>query len=121
MSAILFVMQWIVTASCLSQGATVHEIDGVSIAKRPVAEVNQLLKGSPGSTLAMLVIKGGEPTNASSMQANLVIMARPNVAQSATPLQKARESMLHPDVSDLISMGDLSVVVQPSYVVSSSA
>jgi hypothetical protein len=88
----------------IQPGDVVREIDGVSLHRKPVAEVNKILMTTkPDNTVAMLVCK----TQDASVESNLVIMERPKSAPSSSPsLTKARQSMLHPDITDLISTGD---------------
>lgn len=101
----------------IQPGSVVREIDGVSLHFKPVAEVNKILMTTkPDKTVAMLVCK----TQDESVESNLVIMLRPKfVSLPSRSLTKARESMLHPDITDMASTGDLSasMAVHPSFEV----
>ena len=99
----------------IQPGDIVREIEGVSVHRKPVSEVSKLLKATkPDNTVAMLVCR----TQDGTVESNLVIMVRPNSAPSHS-LTKARQSMLHPDITDLLATGDLSVsmAVHPSFEV----
>lgn len=104
----------------LAPGDIVSEIDGVLVRKRPLADVSQLLTGKHGSTVALLVCRGQDAETLACKESNLVIMARPSVpVVSPSPLAKARDSMMHPDLSELLATGDFnasmaSMAVQPS-------
>ena len=102
----------------IQQGDFVREIDGVSLHRKTVAEVNQILMTTkPENTVAMLVFK---TQDASAEAANLVTMVRPKLALSSSPpLTKARQSIPRLDLTDLIATRDLgvSMAVDPSFEV----
>ena len=117
-----YVVSYILADSLASEyekiqvGDVVHEVDSVALNRKTVAAVNQLLNSKTG-TIAMTVSRTKKD---STMESNLVIMVRPSLAPSPSPLAKARQSMMHPDVSELISSSDLhaSMAAQPSFEVS---
>ena len=90
----------------IQPGNFVREIDGVSLLCKPVAEVNRMLRTTrPDNTVSMLVCK----TQDASVDSNFVIMERQKLApSSAMSLTNARQSMMYPDITDLIATGDLS-------------
>jgi hypothetical protein len=101
----------------IQPGNVVREIDGVSVLRKPVAEVNKILRTTrPDNTVSMLVCK----TQDASVDSNFVIMKRPNLAPSSSmSLTNARQSMMYPDITDLIATGDLSLSMagHPSFEV----
>jgi C-terminal processing protease CtpA/Prc len=102
----------------IQPGDFVREIDGVSLHRKTVAEVNKILMTTkPENTVAMLVFKTQyAPADAT----NLVIMVRPKLALSSSPsLTKARQSTLRLDLTDLIATRDVgvSMAVDPSFEV----
>jgi len=101
----------------MAPGNIVSEIDGVLVRKRPLTDVSKLLTGKHGSTVALLVRRGQDAETPASKESNLVIMARPSIPLvSPSPLAKARDSMMHPDLSELLATGvfNASMAVQPS-------
>lgn len=99
----------------IQPGDVVREIDGVSLLRKPIAEVNKILRTSrPDNTVAMLVCK----TQGASVDSNFVIMERPKFAPSSSlSLTQARKSMLFPDIKDLIAKEDLSFTGHASFEV----
>ena len=90
----------------IQPGDIVGEIDGVSLHRKTVAEVDKMLiTTKPGSTVSMLVFKAQD----AAVEPNLVIMERPKLVPSSSPtLTQARQSILRPDLTDLLATGELS-------------
>ena len=90
----------------IQPGDIVGEIDGVSLHRKTVAEVDKMLiTTKPGSTVSMLVFKAQDV----AVEPNLVIMERPKLVPSSSPtLTQARQSILRPDLTDLLATGELS-------------
>lgn len=112
-----YVVSYVLAGSVASEyekiapGDRVSEIDGVLVRGLQVSDVSKLvlhgLQAKPGGTVALLLCRGKE--------SNLVIMARPSIPPvSPSPLSKARDSMMHPDLSEMLHPGDLSIAAQPS-------
>ena len=112
-----YVVSYVLAGSVASEyekiapGDRVSEIDGVLVRRLQVSDVSKLLlhglQAKPGGTVALLLCRGKE--------SNLVIMARPSIPPvSPSPLSKARDSMMHPDLSEMLHPGDLSMAAQPS-------
>lgn len=100
----------------IQPGNFVREIDGVSLLRKPVAEVNKILRTTrPDNTVSMLVCT----TQDASMDSNFVIMERPKLALSSSmSLTSARQSMMYPDITDLIVQDlSFSMAGHPSFEV----
>ena len=100
----------------IQPGDFVREIDGVSLHRKTVAEVDKMLIATkPDSTVSMLVFKAQD----ASLEPNLVIMVRPKLAPSSLPPLTQAKQMLLPDLTDLIATGELSasMTVDPSFEV----
>jgi hypothetical protein len=95
----------------IQPGDIVREIDGFSLHRKTVAEVDKMLITTKlGSTVSMLVFKAQD----ASLEPNLVIMKRQRlVPSSSPPLTQARRSLLGPDLTDVIATatGELSAAM----------
>ena len=92
----------------IQPGDIVREIDGFSLHRKTVAEVDKMLITTKlGSTVSMLVFKAQD----ASLEPNLVIMKRPRLVPSSSP--QARRSLLGPDLTDVIATatGELSAAM----------
>jgi hypothetical protein len=100
----------------IQPGDIVCEIDGISLHHKSVAEVNTILMTTKSDNTVMLVRK----TQDVSVEFDLVHIVMPKLAPSLSPsLTKTRQSMLRPDITDLISTGDPSISMSehPSFEV----
>jgi C-terminal processing protease CtpA/Prc len=92
----------------IQPGDIVREIDGFSLHRKTVAEVDKMLITTKlGSTVSMLVFKAQD----ASLEPNLVIMKRQRLVPSSSP--QARRSLLGPDLTDVIATatGELSAAM----------
>jgi hypothetical protein len=100
----------------IQPGDIVCEIGGIPLHHKSVPEVNEILMTTKSDNTVMLVCK----TQGVSVEFDLVHMGRPKLESSPSlSLTEARQSMLRPDVTDLIATGDpsISMAEKPSFEV----